>query len=72
MRRILAAAILVASTLTWGATMTRTRRSGVTAEHPGSSLKRIHIAEVEFDHRTPVMKASLVPSNPVSTMRIGS
>jgi hypothetical protein len=48
MKRILAAAILVASTLTWGATMTKTRKLGVAAELPGSSLKWIHVAEPEF------------------------
>jgi hypothetical protein len=49
MMRILTAAILVTSILTWGGNMTKTRQLGVTAELPGSSLKWIHIAEAEFD-----------------------
>jgi len=51
MIRILAAAILVASTLTWSGTMTKTSRLGVAAELPGSSLKWIHIAEGEFERK---------------------
>src|SRR5260370_41799516 len=49
MLKILAAAILVASTLTWSGTMTQKHRLGVAAELPGSSLKWIHIAEGEFE-----------------------
>ena len=51
MTRILAAAILVASTLTWSGTMTKKSQLGVSAELPGSSLKWIHIAEGEFERR---------------------
>jgi hypothetical protein len=49
MRIILAFAILLlSSTFTWSGSMTKPRQLGVAAELPGSALKWIHIAEVEF------------------------
>lgn len=48
MRKILAIAMLLGSTLIGSAAMTQTGQLGVDAELPGKSLKWIHIAEQQF------------------------